>query len=54
MYGVLWNVAAIFGGENSTGNMHESESVCRVFAPSQADSRNLSNLKATWQQQLRH
>ncbi len=30
-----------------------SESVCCVFAPSQADSRNLSSLKATWQQHLR-
>ncbi len=28
-------------------NIHESEFVCRVFVPSQADSRNLSSLKAT-------
>ncbi len=31
------SVAAISGGKNSTCNIHESGSVHRVFAPSQAD-----------------
>ncbi len=51
---VLWSAAAIFGGRNSTSDKHESESVCRIFAPLEADWRNLSSLKASWQQQLRH
>ncbi len=32
MYGVLWSVAAIFGGGNSTCNVHESESVLSRFS----------------------
>ncbi len=45
--GVLQRAAAIFGGRNGTCNIHKSESICHVFAPSQADSRNLSSLIAT-------
>ncbi len=45
--GCVQGVAAIFGSKNSMRNIHESESVCCVFAPSQADSQNLSSLKAT-------
>ncbi len=33
---------------------YESEFVCCIFSPNQADSRNLSSLKATWQLHLRH
>ncbi len=44
---LLWSAAAIWVAENCMCNVHQSKSVTRVFAPSQAHLRNLFSRVAT-------